>query len=206
MSEMSLARWRLQETEFFLREMKIESESDDLIKEIRDVVGDKVGNLKNVSKALDDAKNHKRAIKVIREFYYYFDAYLCAFRSITWVMKHEFESIDGFSDWYSTMEIALRKDDEMRLLKTARDFTLHENIIPTCRERTIKIYEDKITPDVFCDIFWHITENIKKDKEVAKIPAIDSIIQQDIVTMCSNCVTKMEKIVSECEQKFLYSK
>jgi hypothetical protein len=179
--------------QILFRGNEVHGECDDAEKRVLDMMADMIA---------DDAESRKRYLKTIESFYYHLSAFLCAFRSITWIMQKEFEPIEGFSKWYLDIQDNLRKDGEMRLLKTARDFTLHEYIIPTCPEASVKTSQENL----ICDISWYITEDIKKDEEMAKIPNIDDIIKKDVVTICTDCIDKMEKIVLDCEQKFYVGK
>lgn len=43
-------------------------------------------------------------------FKYNLSAFLCAFRSVTFVMQKEYKDVNGFEDWYASQQDRLRSD------------------------------------------------------------------------------------------------
>jgi hypothetical protein len=54
---------------------------------------------------------------------YYFSAFLCAFRSVTFIMQNEFTD-SNFESWYNKKQNIMENDGKMKLLKILRNLTL----------------------------------------------------------------------------------
>ena len=76
----------------------------------------------NTERKLGEAKYF---LKQLTPNFVYFDyilsAYLNAARSVTWVMRHEFNKVAGWEDWFKSCQIS---DKEKKLLKDINNFRI----------------------------------------------------------------------------------
>lgn len=76
----------------------------------------------NTERKLGEAKYF---LKQLTPDFVYFDyilsAYLNAARSVTWIMRHEFNKVVGWEDWFKSCQIS---DKEKNLLKEINDFRI----------------------------------------------------------------------------------
>lgn len=76
----------------------------------------------NTERKLGEAKYF---LKQLTPDFVYFDyilsAYLNAARSVTWIMRHEFNKVVGWEDWFKSCQIS---DKEKKLLNEINDFRI----------------------------------------------------------------------------------
>lgn len=185
---MSYTWERFQEAEFFLRRIAefqtIENNENLITRVLTDLLSESDENGENIFSL----------------FRYYLSAFLSAYRSVTWVMKHEFADVEGFDTWYNKeVRPRLVADSKQKLLVELRNTSLKEALIATPSETNVKTAESQISGSVK----WFIeTDVIKSNNKIAKIPNINEIVEVDIATICQQCMNEMREIVFNCGERF----
>jgi hypothetical protein len=76
----------------------------------------------NTERKLGEAKYFlKQLTPDFVHFDYILSAYLNAARSVTWIMRHEFNKVVGWEDWFNSCKISYK---EKKLLKEINDFRI----------------------------------------------------------------------------------
>jgi len=177
---------------------------------------DKLGEARYFLERMVENQSERDAFK------YNLSAFLAAFRSVTYVMKKEFERCDDFIDWYKT-QIARLKTDKMKKMKLLRDkrtMTIH--VEPVRPSANINLGFTLNAPPVGeCSVSLTVTSEDgtvvhqyeSPPSEPAPVPAeTETTVQwlwyfedypdSDVVTVCQYGLDEAETIVSKCEQKF----
>jgi hypothetical protein len=156
-------------------------------------------------------------------FSYNLSAFLTAFRSVPEIMKKEFKKISGFIDWYHVQVDNLKTDKKMNLLHTKRNINIHQNNLQLHAQVNVSITEHLHATDSSYAIVIHVDgtreQPDSKPQEPPELPEapsnspkteisaqwqwyFDEIPDIDVVTICNECMTIMETMVSECDQRF----
>jgi hypothetical protein len=190
----SQTNWKLSEAEFFLdhlKKFKVTTEDENALEKTYDFL-----------KKLVDLTQESEYNRIARDFCYYVSAFLGAYGSMPDVMNAEYKASGFDKDWVDKI---IDNDSEMMLLKLLRNVVVHQKLIsmfPSVHVASIQGEEAK------GDFTWFFSEDIKDlefwgVKRIAKINGIDSIIKnQDIITICSECMKKIENCVLKCEKRF----
>jgi len=150
-------------------------------------------------------------------FKYNLSAFLAAFRSVTMIMQKEFDKVSGFAEWYQAYQEQMKADNKMNVLKTKRTMTIHQQPVqPRAHINVSTSVSITITPSVSA-ILTRADGTVERydsvPSESLPTPAktkttvqwrwyFDEIPDTDVVAVCQECLTKLEAIVSECEQRF----
>lgn len=163
------------------------------------------------------------------EFRYFMNAFLSAFRSITklphkrnvkeknyqyhdYVLEKEFGKADGFNEWYQEKYEELKADPKLEFLKQQRDIVIHFK-----DKKSVELHGRSASA---LDIFYYIVADETTPVEPVSIPEVpqekpravirlftelspDISPTNEVVTVCAACLAEVEKIVDECESKFL---
>ena len=151
-------------------------------------------------------------------FKYNLSAFLAAFRSVTMIMQNEFGEVPGFVDWYSVQEDRMKVDDRMKLLITKRTMTIHQKPVQPRALVSVSITEQPITiTDGVSVVVTRADGTVERyDSAPSKQPPtpaktetvvqwhwfFDEVSDIDVITLCQECMAKLEPIVLECEQRF----
>ena len=150
-------------------------------------------------------------------FKYNLSAFLAAFRSVTMIMQKEFNRVAGFTDWYRVQQEKMKADDKMKLLNTKRTMTIHQQLVQPRAHVNVGITEHITLTDSVSVIVTRADGTRERyDSALPKPQAnpaktettiqwrwyFDEIFDIDVVTVCQECMTELEAIVSECEQRF----
>jgi hypothetical protein len=190
----SQTSWKLSEAEFFLeylKKFKVTAEDENALEKTYDFL-----------KILVDSTQESEYNRIARDFCYYVSAFLGAYGSIPDVMNAEYKA-SGFDK--DRVDKIINKDSEMTLLKSLRNVVLHQKLISMSSRVHVASIQGEETKG---DFTWFFSEDIKDlefrgVKRIAKINGIDSIINnQDIITICSECMKKIENCVLKCEKRF----
>ena len=150
-------------------------------------------------------------------FKYNLSAFLAAFRSVTMIMQKEFSKASGFADWYQVQQEKMKADNMMKLLCTKRTMTIHQQPVQPRAHINVSISEPITITDSWSAILTRADGTVERyDSAPPESPPttaktetniqwywyFDEIPNFDVVTVCQKCMTKLEVIVSECEQHF----
>jgi hypothetical protein len=153
-------------------------------------------------------------------FKYNLSAFLVAFRSVTMIMQNEFTRVSGFADWYKIQQGKMKADSKMKLLNTKRTMTIHQQPVQPHANVKLSITENIHISDSVSMILTRADgtveryepESPKPASTIAKTEAttqwhwyFNEIPNIDVVTVCQECITKLEAIVREFEQRFDWS-
>jgi len=150
-------------------------------------------------------------------FKYNVSAFLTAFRSVTMIMQKEFNKVSGFADWYQVQQEKMKANDKMKLLNAKRTMTIHQQLVQPRAHVNVSTTEHITLTDSMSVIVIRADGTRERyGSAPPKPPAtpaktettiqwrwyFDEISDIDVVTVCQECQTELEAIVSECEQRF----
>jgi len=150
------------------------------------------------------------------------NSFISLARSITLVMQKEFHDVPGFAEWYTIKQDEMQKDEDMKFFLDLRNESLHEKSVgktfykvTLLQDVTLKPGEALTGPTLKQNNEGTLTldENDKYLK-INNIPrpeikydySVNHFFTQrpDILakTLCLTHYKKLEKLVTECNQKF----
>jgi hypothetical protein len=150
-------------------------------------------------------------------FRYNLSAFLAAFRSVTMIMQKEYNKVSGFADWYQVQQGKMKANDKMKLLNTKRTMTIHQQLVQPRAHVNVSITDHVTITDSVSVIVTRADGTVERydsaPPEPPPTPAktettvqwrwcFDEIPNIDVVAVCQECMTELETIVSECEQRF----
>ena len=149
-------------------------------------------------------------------FKYNLSAFLAAARSVTAVMRREFDKVPGFKHWYEEIQAKLQGDDTMRLLRDKRDITIHQQPVRPHARLNVSITERIILSDSMSVVITRADGAVERQESKATpVPPLakaasqaqwrwyfDELPERDVVTVCGEHIAKLEMIVEECESRF----
>lgn len=175
----------------------------------------------NTRTKLDEAKYF--LVRIIEEvpnrepFKYNLSAFLSAGRSVTLIMQKEFHEKPGFPEWYEQKKNQMRNDLLMKLMNEKRVMTIHKK--PLDPRGHVKVVLNALTvviPNLITRVMRKdgTTETCasssstpslspKKSVETDYKYYFEDINDKDIITFSQEYCTKLEKLVEECENKFV---
>jgi hypothetical protein len=150
-------------------------------------------------------------------FRYNLSAFLAAFRSATLIMQKEYNKVSGFADWYQVQQGKMKANDKMKLLNTKRTMTIHQQLVQPRAHVNVSITDHVAITGSVSIIVTRADGTVERrdsaPPEPPPTPAktettvqwrwyFDEIPNIDVVAVCQECMTELETIVSECEQRF----
>jgi hypothetical protein len=162
-------------------------------------------------------------------FRYNLSAFLSAARSVTWVMKKEFDKAPGFEKWYEKAQGDMNKDSCMKFFNEKRRMTIHiEPVKPQARvDVTIYVPAVNITASTLPPTVTTSTADETTGKRVKPelttsfvTPAsvattadgeavtkwrwyFKELPDKDVATACEEHIKKLEDLVVGCESEFM---
>lgn len=149
----------------------------------------------------------KQVFKDDNTFAYNLSAFLSAARSITWYMQKQYKHRQNFDEWHRQKQIKMSADPELHYLKKARNEDVKTEAILTGATR-----ERSITADVrLVEAGTPLTEQANEAEPKPPIQSRPKTVrrffpkfgQVDVIKFCENQLTKLVKMVEECENRFL---
>ena len=146
-------------------------------------------------------------------FKYNLSAFLSAFRSVTFFMQKEYSGMENFAKWYSLKQSEFEANKEMQLLNTKRVMTIHKVPVGLHANINGSIHERIFITDHLSVEIIHADGTIEKEKpiNIERIELTDEIAsnekwlwyfddytQSDVVSICSDCMTYLSNVVSDC--------
>ena len=142
-------------------------------------------------------------------FAYNLSAFLSAARSITWYMQKQYKHRQNFDEWHRQKQIKMSADPELRYLRDARNEDVKTEPILTGATREVSLPLDVI----LVEDGTSMAEQAKEAEEAEPKPPIQSqsktvrrffpkFGQVDVIKFCENQLTKLTRIVQECENRF----
>ncbi len=153
------------------------------------------------------------------EFRYALNLFLSSARSVTWIMKAEFDKVPGFENWYAGEEAQMRNDETMKFLLNQRNISLKQQPIQPHGNTKATFTEHLTVSDSWSVIVTYADgtqEKFETQPEPPPLPKPTEVkIEQswyfsdlpegnnEVVTICEEHIMKLEQLVNECEQKFI---
>lgn len=177
----------------------------------------------NTKKKLSEAKFFYKLLsennKLFPDFNYYLNAFLNSSRAVTWIMNSEYSKVDGFKDWYEKEKVDEETEQLLKSINTLRVESTKKKPVEANPVAQFTIDENSITDEIKEKIkeINHKRINITisevgegpKDAEIiiqGRISGITNSIEdfpnEDILTICENYITELERLIGECEQRF----
>ncbi|MBN1914056.1 MAG: hypothetical protein JW788_06620 [Candidatus Omnitrophica bacterium] len=152
----------------------------------------------------------------VDKFRYSFTAFLAASRSLTLIMQKEFSKVSGFDSWYTKKQKEMNNNSILKYLLRQRNITSHERpVFPigiiSATGQGINGTQVGVfligtgTSTDFSGSFMKFSAdrpNTTVTYRFDDIPDRD----KDVVTICQEAIDLLERIVTECEEKFLRKK
>jgi len=178
---------------------------------------DKLNEAKFCLKLMKDILNSPNATTVQGrdEFRYSLNLFLSSARSVTWIMKKEFDKVSGFHTWYAGKEAQMRSDNTMRFLLEQRNISLKRQSVQPHGITKVSFTEHITITDSVVLTIIHSDGTQEKFGSLPKPtpppkPTEVSIEQSwyfielpegsnDVVAVCEQHITKLEALVNECE-------
>lgn len=150
----------------------------------------------------------KQTFENADEFYWNLSAFFSAARSITFYMQEQYAHQDGFTEWYCQEQIKMKADLELSYLNKARVEAVHTEPVQTGVSCKVT------TGGSACIVGNGILEDVEQAEEAKSKPPAQASPQTvrrflpkfgdvDVMKYCVNQLTKLVKIVKECENRFL---
>jgi hypothetical protein len=152
------------------------------------------------------------------EFRYALNLFLSSARSVTWIMKSEFDKVPGFDSWYADKEAKMRSDSTMKFLLEQRNISLKQKPVQPHGNTKITISEHLTVSDSWV-VIEHYPDGTQKKFESQSEPPLppkptEVTTEQswyfselpegnnEVVAVCEAHISKLEQLVNECESKF----
>jgi hypothetical protein len=152
------------------------------------------------------------------EFRYSLNIFLSSARSVTWIMKSEFDKVPGFDSWYAAKEAQMRSDSTMRFLLEQRNISLKQKPIQPQGNTKVSFTDYLTVSDSISIIVTHVDgteEKYESQSEPPPPPKPSEVTMEqlwyfselpegsnEVVSICGAHISKLEQLVSECESKF----
>ena len=161
---------------------------------------------------VEEAEYFLSALKQLFEdddkFAYNLSAFLSAARSTTLYMQKQYKHKAGFAEWYSRKQIEMSADEELNYLKDARVEDIHREPVHTgatrkvtCSADIILVPEDEQANETELEPHTQSSSKTSGPKTVRRFfPKFGEV---DVTEFCESQLTKLTKIVEECENHFL---
>ena len=142
-------------------------------------------------------------------FAYNLSAFLSAARSITFFMQRQYRRRDGFAEWYCPYQIKMSADLELDYLNKVRVEDVHREPVLTGATREVTVSADAILVKEGTPVAEH--EQAKETEHKPPTQSSPKTVrrffpkfgQVDVIEFCENQLTKLTRIVEECENRFL---
>jgi hypothetical protein len=152
------------------------------------------------------------------EFRYSLNLFLSSARSVTWIMKSEFDKVPGFDSWYADKEAKMRSDSTMRFLLEQRNISLKQKPIQPQGNTKVSFTDYLTASDSISIVVTHADgteEKFESQSEPPPPPKPSEVTMEqswyfsglpegsnEVVATCEAHITKLEQLVNECESKF----
>lgn len=153
----------------------------------------------------------ERVFSDVNQFRHELTAFLATIRSITLIMQEEFSGKPGFSAWYDQKQSEMKNSSILKYLHRLRNISLHErpvlqypfgvaeqttdgeltNIVLSGTGSNLVVnshFMDSLKTRLTSRVKYYFSDIADKDK--------------DVITICQEAVTIIERIVNECEDRF----
>lgn len=149
-------------------------------------------------------------------FKFNLSAFLAAFRSITLIMQKEYKHYQDFDDWYKPYKEDFVADNRMKLLNEKRVQTIHLKPLEPKAHVDVEIIDTITISDSVSIILKQANGTIERYESKPQPPKspkeekttvkwrwyFEEMPDTDVITICQECISKLQAIVTECEQKF----
>ncbi len=173
----------------------------------------------NARDKLNEAKYFLKKMKAIPSdidaFRYELTAFLNAARSVTGIMQKEFAHTPGFLEWYTTQQDFMEKHPVMKYLHRQRVLTVHHRPVEALPPQfgvteTITQEKDRLVylTGTAATIRPTLFTTYSREPRTNGLP-LKFIFEDygqkgvDVIEMCEEDVKELDRIVTECEIKFV---
>lgn len=158
------------------------------------------------------------------DFNYYVSAFISAARSVTWIMRAEYQTKEGWEAWYDARQPTIVDDKFLKDANELRVKSVKSEPVQTNVRVTLDIPPEEVTPelreffrslqpDQLAQMLLVRTRDVKNGKlggrqvlafgEVTKTTMyVDGFPQHDILELGRRYVAELEGLIQECERKF----
>lgn len=160
------------------------------------------------------------------DFDYYLSAFLSSARSVLWVMRSEYLSVDSWEDWYKSTPITSEQDTLLKVMRELRNRTVKRETIDTKAQVILQVKAEhvthdletyfaefagrraKITLEVVSKSDTHQTEFAEHSASFLAtmsdfIRVVQEFPEEDILVLCKRYFEWLSAIVTECESRFV---
>jgi hypothetical protein len=161
-------------------------------------------------------------------FIYFTSAFISSARSILWIMRSEYQGIEGWESWYETkrptadedlllkqmnsarvrtekqapLEAVLRVEVDIQI-PPGRDAEEIRRSLESYREKTLKVTAKMLDESNKSNEFEVDEFGLKFTGKVEKVFYIlEDLAEEDVLKQCKKYYTILEKLVAECEEHF----
>jgi hypothetical protein len=134
-------------------------------------------------------------------------------------MQNEFSPVAGFNDWYSQKRKEMEGDDLMKLLKDKRNITIKQEPVRPRALVKISMNEPAVGIDDHISlVIKRANGAVEKSESTPAQPPPQpktetqttiewlwyfvELPDKDVVSVCAECVMKLDSLVTECESRF----
>jgi len=139
-------------------------------------------------------------------FAYNLSAFLSAARSITWYMQKQYKQRDGFAEWYCPHQIKMSADSELEYLNKVRVEDVHRKPVLSGATRELTMTGDIILVKDGASVAEQAKEAEPKPPTQSRQKTVrrwfPEFRQVEVIEFCENQLTKLAKMVEECENRF----
>jgi hypothetical protein len=135
-------------------------------------------------------------------------------------MQNEFVRVSGFDDWYPQKRKEMATDDLMKFLKDKRNITVHiqGSVRPNALVKVTMNEPVVAIDEVFSVVIKRVNGTVEKSEPAPAQPPPQAKVEtqatvewlwyfvefpdKDVVSVCAECIMKLESLVKECESRF----
>lgn len=159
----------------------------------------------------------------VPHFEFYLSAFVSAARSVTWVMRHEYNKCTGWRSWFEMRQPPAHLRETLRKMNDLRVRSTKTNPIRTRTSVKLSLRQDQMTPEVLellrpgsgCRFQIVPKDSSNTEAEVisegrvvasARIEHVTHEVPEfegcNALDVCGEYLRELETLVSECEAKF----
>jgi len=139
-------------------------------------------------------------------FSYNLSAFLSAARSITWHMQEQYRGRQNFDEWYRQRQIKMSADPELHYLNKVRVEDVHRKPVLSGATRELTILATVILVKDGASVAEQAKEAEPKPPTQSRQKTVrrwfPEFGQVDVMEFCEKQLTKLAKLVEECENRF----
>jgi hypothetical protein len=171
---------------------------------------------------LGELESHYDDIITFRHF---LNAFISSARSVSWIMKAEYNDINGWEDWYQSKKPTRKDQALMKQATEARNRSQKQSPLKPVYQLTVIVDADILTKDLeelkkemigkkFLLDVKGVSEDMSQKVVVIGdenqfvgdveryFVKLDDFLDEDVLKVCKSYFLFLERMVDECEQLF----